>query len=275
MSSRFGFSSFKIPEYLRDAVNKYFNMPEDYGKYPSIFSGFVVRGKKIPKEEVKKIKRVVWLKMRIFLDSGKWTLEYTEQATEKIRGSELKTRQDLDDLLTKSINFQNDEREDTDRSQPAHKDTETHLSIRGNKRQLVIISFDDDANIQFNRDGAGISTSFEQSPAFLEAGLVHKGPPIEIERPKQVTFDDCRGSRDNCKTAYFIVDPSKRDLPRREKKNKQSGMGTDRKAFNIHLDLVGERKLDDGSGNPGDSYKYYIPIIVDPDVRYPGGFGGG
>lgn len=62
--------------------------------------------------------------------------------------------------------------------------------------------------------------------------------------------------QDGCKFAYFIVDPTK---------FKTNSQGEFQHRFNIHIDLL------EMNGSLIDNR---IPIIIDPDVRHPGGNGG-
>lgn len=142
---------------------------------------------------------------------------------------------------------------------------ETCLSINAYKDTLVIVKLRKNSNLQFNRSGSAISTDWryvvqKQSsegslPDFGEMGKVCKiGSDIIVLPTTDVKSNGINAAGtphpktiDGCKTAYFVIRgrPSGTSLP-----------------FNIHLDIVGEN--DEG-------VQYYIPIIIDPDVRHPGG----
>ena len=127
------------------------------------------------------------------------------------------------------------------RNRPLSGD-ETPMSINGKKSRLVVLKLSESNNLQFNQQG---------SPISVEVGKAdHFGGVFKIDN--QATFirsQDLMGEHPtpHCKHAIFAVDAIT-STPLR---------------FNIHLDLV--EYDDDGD------IAYTIPIIIDPDVRHPGG----
>lgn len=119
------------------------------------------------------------------------------------------------------------------------------LSINAEESTLVIMTLPENGNLQFNSLGAPFSAPSSVVGRFgatgkikADGGIVFSSvifPPANTS----VTFED------DCKAAFFVVDAAPKEGFR----------------FNIHLDIT--RDLD--------GQKYRIPIIVDPDVRHPGG----
>ncbi|MEP0392495.1 MAG: hypothetical protein ABJ205_08725 [Erythrobacter sp.] len=294
MSSRFGFSPLSLPEapdrisdetfgllaepdlepsklaeiahLLNERLYEYGQMREELGK----FEGFKVPGELVNSQNLKHIKRAVWLQLELFMTARGWRLKYTQK---RVDFSVKPTSKRNVKRILKEAFEQNREDEritSTNRIRRPRRRKETHLSIKAKVPQLVMISLAKDANIQFNRSGAAISTSKEYESAFLEAGVFTKGSGQRtFTAVNQIKNEEDKN--DDCKFAYFIVDP-------RDPQPKQnSGGGTpdqavvnSPKAFNIHLDLIGPK-----SKKSEDKPKYHIPIIIDPDIRHPGGYGGG
>jgi hypothetical protein len=132
---------------------------------------------------------------------------------------------------------------------PAGRSKDTHLSINFDKIPLsyVVLKLSSRRNWQFSRTTA---------PFMMDRKDQGKGGFLEARR-----FDSSGAvinnatKADGCQFAYFIVDPSKFDI---------DADGGFQHRFNIQIDLL---ELD------GPSIDSRIPIIIDPDVRHPGGNG--
>ncbi|WP_298301847.1 hypothetical protein [uncultured Erythrobacter sp.] len=235
----------------------------------SKFEGFKVPQTELSNLNLSNVKRAVWLRLELFMTARGWRLKYTQQRDEfsvlPDSAANVATilqeafHQDPDDSRIKSTN----------RIRKPEYPRETHLSISAEKPQLIMLSVSKNANLQFNRSGAAISTSKEYSGAFLSSGILTENGTLE--NPTRVLqYKQKKDKRDNCRFAYFIVDPTD---PITQKGGGSGGGDTNSvnspKAFNIHLDLTGRKKKPTGRPRP----KFYIPIIIDPDVRHPGGFG--
>lgn len=118
---------------------------------------------------------------------------------------------------------------------------ETSMSLNVPKRSLVVLTLPKAANLQFNMNGAAFSCQPDHVELFGETGVLTPDGKREV-----YTAVNQGAKTPGCQTAYFVAESSKgKPVP-----------------FNIHLDLVGEGK--EGNG-------FCIPIILDPDVRHPGG----
>ncbi len=132
---------------------------------------------------------------------------------------------------------------------PPIKDRETSLSLASDEWTLVIIRLPHNAKYQFNRRGAPFSAIGEHISRFGETGKLDTAGNIISQR--KIVEKDRAGNEvihDGCKTAYFVI----------------KGMENTITPFNVHLDIVGKHSTGED---------YHIPIIVDPDVRHPGGNG--
>ncbi|WP_430428710.1 hypothetical protein [Parasphingorhabdus sp.] len=107
-----------------------------------------------------------------------------------------------------------------------------------------------DRNLQFNQFGAPISVKKSDVASFGANGKVHEGGDLYVTTALDSNGAGNPNSINDCRTAFFVVTA----LPH----------GTKFLPFNIHLDLIGR----DIRGT-----EYTIPIIIDPDVRHPGGSG--
>lgn len=118
---------------------------------------------------------------------------------------------------------------------------ETPMSINAEKSRLVMLKLSENNNLQFNQVGSPISVAVGSTDHF--SGVCKIDNEANLIRSTDLMN---HGPDPHCKHALFAVDAS-----------------TTPKRFNIHLDLV---EYDDN----GD-VAYTIPIIIDPDVRHPGG----
>lgn len=132
---------------------------------------------------------------------------------------------------------------------PGGRSKDTLLSINFEKKSLsyVVLKLSSKRNWQFS------STS---APFMMDKKDQGKSRFFEARR-----FDSSGAVLDNseqadgCQFAYFIVDPSKFDI---------DAQGEFQHRFNIQIDLL---ELD------GSTIDSRIPLIIDPDVRHPGGNG--
>lgn len=294
MSSRFGFSELELPE-----------LPEPFGKdqikaieggdrsvdiagvltsYNERLDQFRVAtqaagkftGFKVPtppamnSTAVPNIDGVLWFRLDLVANSRGFSLNYTQMHRNLTIPND---RSELEKLLKRGerANFQG--REPTGDIERPRYDGETSLSIDGDQKEglLVVLNLSRKSGLQFNRDGSAISCRQEDLGAFLETGVLStRTAQKKLENFDSVDAlicdpktDDCTlpkwKKNDKCRTAYFIVDAS--DL------KPGNTFETIPRPFNIHVDIKG------GKRNQGE--EFFIPIIIDPDVRHPGGFGGG
>lgn len=130
---------------------------------------------------------------------------------------------------------------------PPKGEYKTPLSLHNKTYSYVIIKLKS-KNWQFS--GAGHPFSIETSQwdkgTYYEARKVYQG----VKQPKGST-------QNGCMIAYFIADGAKARL--------NAPNGEYSHGFNFHLDFI----YQDSNHQPS-----YMPIIIDPDIRYPGGSGG-
>ncbi len=121
----------------------------------------------------------------------------------------------------------------------------TPLSLQNRKHAYIIIKLAG-KNWQFSHDKAPFSLSIEaaKTGAYLHARKVD--PQGRIVDPGTPT--------PNCKIAFFVA----------EGHNVWNGTDPFSHGFNLHLDL----RYKDWANQDS-----FMPIIIDPDVRYPGGSG--
>jgi hypothetical protein len=124
---------------------------------------------------------------------------------------------------------------------------ETPMSINGEKSRLIMLKLSENNNLQFNQGGAPISVALGTKDNF--------GGVFKIDNEGNFISSGAlmgEGPSPHCKHAIFAVQAVPEQAPPL--------------SFNIHLDLV------DYDDNGDINYK--IPIIIDPDVRHPGGDNG-
>lgn len=122
----------------------------------------------------------------------------------------------------------------------------SQLSLQNEKYCYVILILSG-KNWQFSHDKHPFSIGLESTdpPAYYEPRKVD-GNGVVLDRD---------GVKDGCRIAYFIADGPAAN----------SGTpGVYEDPFNLHLELIDR----DSEGRPS-----RVPIIIDPDVRYPGGSG--
>lgn len=137
-----------------------------------------------------------------------------------------------------------------DNAGPAGRSKDTLLSINFEKKPLryIVLKLSSKRNWQFSSIAA---------PFMMDRKDQGKGCFLEARRfDASGTVIDNSAQADGCQFAYFIVDPSKFDVDRQ---------GEFQHRFNIQIDLL---EMD------GTTIDSRIPIIIDPDVRHPGGNGG-
>lgn len=127
------------------------------------------------------------------------------------------------------------------------------LSLKNTQVSYVIFKLSDKP-WQFCGRGRPITVGRKgmQKEAYFEGHRVFSG---WNEKDTGTPFDDPDPPKNGSKVAYFIADAEK--AGRNEPRNEYSH------PMNLHVDL---RQTVNGD-------KYYMPIIIDPDVRYPGGSG--
>lgn len=208
-----------------------------------------------PSDPFPKVKRVIWLDLifGIKLVDEVITLGFRYENHNKTLPVP-KDRDDVVNVLKASLNTAGRNREP---SRPTTYSDETPLSINGDEECLmVILELPSNRNLRFNKEGTAISTSLGDKKKFVETGILDGAN--KLQRYGQVRAG---ANNLNCRTAYFIVDASETDELLRGDSDPSPTIPT---KFNIHLDLGGRL----GSGRP-----FNIPIIIDPDVRFPGGGG--
>lgn len=125
----------------------------------------------------------------------------------------------------------------------------TKMSLRNKEKIYLLVKLSENPSWRFTADGAPLSADkylqgagvFSDSFAFDPSGNVITTPSSGV----------------TCKHAYTIIDCDKA----------KETMGSDdfEARYNLHVDLV---------ENPTDlANSPYIPVILDPDVRWPGGDG--
>lgn len=132
---------------------------------------------------------------------------------------------------------------------PANRSKDTHLSINFENMppSYIVLKLSSRYNWQFSRAFAPFTMDrrdqgyhrFFDARRFNAAGDVIENSVLE----------------NNCRFAYFTVDPTKFVA---------NAQGEFQHRFNIHIDLL---EMD------GSTIDSFIPIIIDPDVRHPGGNG--
>lgn len=130
----------------------------------------------------------------------------------------------------------------------------TGMSFLGKRNCFILLRFDPRSNLRFTMDYAAISRDADLSDGIFTHGhRVHRNGQIFGE-PK--TGDISTHSfADGCNAAVFAYHHDRvSNLPEFEGR------------LNLHLDVLED---------PSDPDSPYIPIIIDPDVRFPGGNGGG
>ena len=265
MSSRFGFSTLELPKAVEALKLAISGLEEKDATEANEFLAQADKliGFKVPKKPsrpgIPDIDGIVWLRLDFVMSSRGLRLRYTQKNSNfEVPSDHTK----LKNVLKESEKKDRKGRIPTEGiARPRYKG-ETPLSIDGDQKKalLVILNLPKGGGFQFNRDGAAISCASKDLPFFIEAGILTAGGSIKNYEDVLELKDESEDEKnDKCRTAYFIVDASKMASG--------SNVETIPRPFNIHLDIKGEKKKGYG--------EYYIPIIIDPDVRHPGGFGGG
>lgn len=131
----------------------------------------------------------------------------------------------------------------------AGKRKPTKMSLKYKDPFYLLVKLSDNWNWRFSADGAPLSMDsywtgkrvFLDAFSFDSAGAVVTSPSPEV----------------TCKNAYTIVNC--------DKAKETSGSHNFEARYNLHVDLV-EDPTDMANSS-------YIPLILDPDVRWPGGDG--
>lgn len=179
------------------------------------------------------------------------TIEFTH-GSERASTNPPQTKKELDLLLKNEFNrdaFKGRKPMGPRPPVPPIKDRETSLSLASDEWTLVIIRLPHNAKYQFNRRGAPFSAIGNHIGRFGETGKLDSAGNVISQR--KIVEKDGAGNEvihDGCKTAYFVI----------------KGMEYTTTPFNVHLDIVGKHTTGED---------YHIPIIIDPDVRHPGGNG--
>lgn len=222
------------------------------------FEGFVVPAKRSNHNFPDPIDRVIWLELGFDTQGQESVLfEY------KLKNTDITPPGDRNELKDRLIESRGTNNRRPPKSPPSKGNKETILSVNGKERLLVILEVNEKSNLRFNRDGAAISTRKKFLKFFEEAGVFNQKTQ-SVEQYSQVAFfSNQQKNPENldCRTAYFIVDA----------KQKITNIGGDDPSpfpFNIHLDMNGPIKQRQAGEN-----NYYFPVIIDPNVRHPGGTG--
>lgn len=126
----------------------------------------------------------------------------------------------------------------------------SRLSLRNNQWRYIILKLSRSKNWQFCRD----HPPFTLSKKAFNADLYREARRFEVDGTTSRVYQNPAGSgtfvpvRDGSFVAYFVAD------------NRTSGNFEDH-GFNIHVDLLYQ------------GTQLRLPIVIDPDVRYPGGSG--
>ncbi|HWT13731.1 MAG TPA: nucleotide synthetase [Allosphingosinicella sp.] len=120
------------------------------------------------------------------------------------------------------------------------------LSLLNDKLIYVIYRLSEDKNWQFSREGPPITVgqAAHDLGTYYDAFRVDKGGYAD-------RGTDPKFVRDGCRVAHFIADGAKIV--------EQAGCYSH--PINLHVDLIWTEG----------GREHYMPIIIDPDVRYPGG----
>jgi hypothetical protein len=133
---------------------------------------------------------------------------------------------------------------------PPKRPFDSNLSLNNDRGRYIIFKLKDGLNWQFAREGWPITIGEQGENYFFDAFRIDADGVADRGDDKQLR-------RDGCMIAYVIAsgDAAIKDG------------GAYCHPINLHVDLIGEVLPD--SGPP--AQKCYLPIIIDPDVRYPGG----
>jgi hypothetical protein len=124
------------------------------------------------------------------------------------------------------------------------------LSLQNDENCYVVYRLTDSKNWQFAHKKAPFSVGEKGNEASVYSGVRRVDADGNVDDGA-----DPNDKRYGCKIAYFIADGA------RAAANQPGGYVHE---FNIHVDLI----VEDDAGQPS-----YMPIDIDPDVRYPGGSG--
>lgn len=110
------------------------------------------------------------------------------------------------------------------------------LDINAQQECYIIIELTSDFDWQFSRDGDGITLKDNFSNRFVDLTHVFKDGSV-IKGGSQM--------KPGCRMVYFaVIDPPKGEHP-----------------FNMHVDLL----------YPAMTPEARLPIVIDPDIKHPGG----
>lgn len=128
------------------------------------------------------------------------------------------------------------------------KDTLLSINFENIPLSYIVIKLSSRYHWQFSRTVAPfmMDKSDKNRNCFLEARRFDSAGNL---------VDDNNETKDGCRFSYFIADPSKFIT---------NANNEFQHRFNIHIDLL---EMD------GATIDSYMPIIIDPDVRHPGGNG--
>jgi hypothetical protein len=130
-----------------------------------------------------------------------------------------------------------------------------------NDRTSYIIYKLSDRNWQFVRVGRPITVGAKgmNKKAYFNGVRVFKGA---ADKDSGTDFNaNPPQPRDGSKIAYFIADAT--EAGKNEPNNHYDH------AINLHVDLIFEAKPPLPTTPP--TPRYFMPLVIDPDIRYPGG----
>jgi len=136
----------------------------------------------------------------------------------------------------------------TRHNRDGHSIRNTHMSLKCGEPTIVVFKLRKIYDWQFRNNGSAITVpeTYVGGPIFHSRTIRANGTIID---PDDLTG----GEHNDCRYCYFVVE------------------GSDTKEyavpFNIHLELPISESTDGGR----EIFDYLLPIVVDPDVRWPGG----
>ncbi|MEO1730944.1 MAG: hypothetical protein AAFR64_09415 [Pseudomonadota bacterium] len=180
------------------------------------------------------------------------------KCVDDVQGYKKPVPKDETELITHLARFQDSSfPHQVDVAPPGTPTTEeTPLSINAKLKSLIVLTLPAGGNLEFNSKGAPFSARGASDHMFKDCGKImpdgrivrNKSPfPLLISDGDSEVIDQAELKEEpDCRAAFFVVDAVQ--------------YGNFFK-FNIHLDITGLFGTDN----------FRIPIIIDPDVRHPGG----
>ncbi len=263
MNGRFGFDEFtneELEERL-ELINRVNNLPPTSEIFslvnlddPVQIEGLTkMAGFYVPQGQNWSIDRVEWRKLEFAYDQKNgFHIRYSRKRQSSANAAVPSNDAELNDLLV-SLQSECDDPGVTTAIDPEilpSLENETSLSIGVEQEEsvLVVLTLPEGASYRFNRDGAPFSTIWTSLEKFGGCGILDASD--EVKNYNRVN-GNLKDKNDLVRTAYFVI----------------TSLKDQSVAFNIHLDLVGKKKR---SSETAEQEEYFIPVIVDPEVRHPG-----